>query len=766
MRLVTSFRELLEAKTDLGATITFSPEQLDEKSRLLLWEQISALVENRRSGFKLFQTIWEKAAAEGFVPPRVPTAGGPQALEAIFVTVDGSKLAHQDDDGSVVVLSRAARDAWIAAGARPLDDTVEVSFTELLGPPTSILDLFPDLAVALDAGKVKTMIRAAWVRGLDERTGHRRTQPTVARAADGLVLIDRSMFERLDWRNGIAAVLRALIGWGLLLGSVDDLIDLAMDHRVAQARRRVREAGSLPDRLLAAVGGSTEVLIETLPPAARQALPSELDALRLTELTLAVHGPTILSKISHKLADEGLNPPARWGGDAARAFALETGFPIEFASSARAKRQGEITVSGPINLPPLHGYQREILGGLTDLFSSGSGRRRAVVSLPTGGGKTRVAAEAVVCLVLKGEGSEKRSALWIAQTDELCEQAVQCFRQLWVNIGTAGEELRVIRLWGGHSVLPVPPEDDEAVVVVASIQTINNRFDVSGLAWLATPGVVVIDECHHAITKSYSALLRWLDVKTGGEPAREIEPPVLGLSATPWRGHDEDESARLAARFDRRWFPSDQDALYDRLRDLGVLARLDYRPIDYSKPITLTEKDARHFEQFGELSDAVIERIAADPDRNDLIIDAVLSATAGSVLLFANSVAHAQYLAARLHLAGCPAAAVSGDTDRLARQHFVRRFRSGEIRVLCNHSVLTTGFDAPRADMILISRPVFSPVRYMQMVGRGLRGPANGGTETCDIVTVEDNILVYRDRLAYHYCRRFFEAGPYGAPAG
>jgi superfamily II DNA or RNA helicase len=42
--------------------------------------------------------------------------------------------------------------------------------------------------------------------------------------------------------------------------------------------------------------------------------------------------------------------------------------------------------------------------------------------------------------------------------------------------------------------------------------------------------------------------------------------------------------------------------------------------------------------------------------------------------------------------------------------------------VLCNHSVLSVGFDAPRTDMVLISRQVFSPVRYMQMVGRGLRG--------------------------------------------
>jgi hypothetical protein len=45
-----------------------------------------------------------------------------------------------------------------------------------------------------------------------------------------------------------------------------------------------------------------------------------------------------------------------------------------------------------------------------------------------------------------------------------------------------------------------------------------------------------------------------------------------------------------------------------------------------------------------------------------------------------------------------------------------------------NYGILTTGCDAPKTDVIVISRPVFRPVRYMQMVGRGLRGEKNGGT--------------------------------------
>ena len=65
-------------------------------------------------------------------------------------------------------------------------------------------------------------------------------------------------------------------------------------------------------------------------------------------------------------------------------------------------------------------------------------------------------------------------------------------------------------------------------------------------------------------------------------------------------------------------------------------------------------------------------------------------------------------MAARLNLAGIGAAAISGNTARVARRYFFDRFQLGDIRVLCNHSVLTTGFDALRTDMILIARQVFT----------------------------------------------------------
>jgi superfamily II DNA or RNA helicase len=72
--------------------------------------------------------------------------------------------------------------------------------------------------------------------------------------------------------------------------------------------------------------------------------------------------------------------------------------------------------------------------------------------------------------------------------------------------------------------------------------------------------------------------------------------------------------------------------------------------------------------------------------------------------------------------------------------------------------VLATGFDAPKTDMVLIARQIFSPVRYMQIVGRGLRGEKNGGTARCRIVTVIDNLGRFQDRHPYHYCQQYFSA--------
>ena len=118
-------------------------------------------------------------------------------------------------------------------------------------------------------------------------------------------------------------------------------------------------------------------------------------------------------------------------------------------------------------------------------------------------------------------------------------------------------------------------------------------------------------------------------------------------------------------------------------------------------------------------------------------------------LIFATSVEHAQTVAGLLNANDVTARAVSGSTETVVRRDVVEMFRAGRINVLVNYGVFREGFDAPRTRAILVARPVYSPNLYFQMIGRGLRGPKNGGNDRCLIVNVRDNIENFNRQLAF-----------------
>ena len=66
-----------------------------------------------------------------------------------------------------------------------------------------------------------------------------------------------------------------------------------------------------------------------------------------------------------------------------------------------------------------------------------------------------------------------------------------------------------------------------------------------------------------------------------------------------------------------------------------------------------------------------------------------------------------------------------------------------------NYGVFREGFDAPKTRAIIVARPVYSPNLYFQMIGRGLRGPENGGNERCLVLDVRDNIETFDRALAF-----------------
>jgi superfamily II DNA or RNA helicase len=117
----------------------------------------------------------------------------------------------------------------------------------------------------------------------------------------------------------------------------------------------------------------------------------------------------------------------------------------------------------------------------------------------------------------------------------------------------------------------------------------------------------------------------------------------------------------------------------------------------------------------------------------------------GKILVHACSVEHANVLANLLVVKGYKAAAVSSRTPPDRRRQLIAGYRDTDaFQILTNYGVLTTGFDAPRTDVAVITRPTRSVVLYSQMVGRATRGPKAGGNQTCRIITVIDQLPGYR----------------------
>lgn len=765
-------------KLDLLVNLVGGPPLTNPSAAQLkkFWQAIFQLFStSERLAKDDLQDLWSEAASDGQTPDVLQSGSGDLPLTDVYVTSSANLARRAREQGkTAVTLDTDTLKLWLQKGAMDLEKLFRPDWDESLTEPVRIETAVPELVSVLrDESKQSSMSRS--VRGLRlviEAQAlpipclHWQGVLILDSEQQGVLILDSEQLDRLPRTQRLTTIINEAAAAGWLKCSADEARRLIADAQVEANRARVAAGSTLEERLLLAVGNRTEPMTESLGDAPSKVIPKECEPLQIAKLALAMLGPTILQRLAPTLGSEGLQPPSRWGTDEARAFVNALGFPEAFAVAPESKREAEVSISGPIELPTLHDYQVEVVNGLQQLFQSGTGRRRAVVSLPTGGGKTRVTVQAAVDLVLKPEDGN-RTVLWVAQTDELCEQAVQSFRQVWLNRGAQRTDLRIVRLWGGNGT-PAADTQGKPVVVIATIQTLNSRIGKDDLKWLATPGLVVIDECHHAIAPSYTGLLKFLDAEAprlGSQP--RDEPPVIGLSATPFRSAtDDDESLRLAKRFDQMWLPAGQRELHDQLTKRGILAVANHEKL--KSPSLVSPELITRFEEVGELESFQLENLldelnrllANDDERNQLLIETIQKSEQQSILFFANSVNHAQEIAIRLHLVGISAAAISGETASSARRYFLDKFQRGDVRVLCNHSVLTTGFDAPKTDMVLIARQVQSPVRYMQMVGRGLRGVKNGGTERCRIVTVMENLGRFAEKHPYHFCSKYFSVSP------
>lgn len=526
----------------------------------------------------------------------------------------------------------------------------------------------------------------------------------------------------------------------LTASDVDTAVEYLLQSDAEELKEKCRAASTNAERLQFLA--TPQQLATKLPSGLLETLNALDTPVRdsdLPGLFLDSFGTDSLRYLIDELRALRLDPPDKWGGlGPARRFVTDLGFAAEFAGMSRPTRGATETIMGKPGLGDLHDYQREALRELRFLLRSNPGNAdKGLLELPTGAGKTRVAVESLVKAFLDRDFQTEGPVLWIAQSEELCEQAITTWSEVWRQFSDE-RSLSINRFFGYHK--PFAPEIDLSVVVATDAMLLEH-LDDDTYDWVFSPVAVVVDEAHRAAdNKTYRQIFQRLGVDLGHK-----ERPLIGLSATPYRGRSVEDTQMLARRFGNNLVRTLGDNPIGELQDREVLARIDHQVLPGSRlSVEKSEID------FNRLSQGTLNKVGQDQRRTMGIVHHIMSLPEDwKVLVFMPSVLSAQVLATVLKKEGVEAASVSGQSSRGQRASVISEFKKGDLRVLVNCDLLTQGFDAPQVRALYVARPTLNDGYYVQMVGRGLRGPKNGGSERCLVVNLEDTIDNVDIDLAY-----------------
>ena len=371
--------------------------------------------------------------------------------------------------------------------------------------------------------------------------------------------------------------------------------------------------------------------------------------------------------------------------------------------------------------PPLFDYQREIVNGLFDWLDSGN--KSSLVSLPTGGGKTRTA------LWFFRECIEKelvKSLVWIAPSKELVFQAATTFSDLWHEFPSSAQvRVSIGRVQKQSGRLPT-----------ASFLTAQRATRHLSELGIAKPELLIFDEAHQAVARTFREILK-TQASTGGL--------AFGLSATPGRSLAE-EGEDLLHLFGNNLIVSRKLGKnpVTFLREQGVLSEINmsFLPL----PTAWEQTRVKSLES----KSMNLEGLASNNARFWATVSKLDGLpTKSKTLVFCASIAHCHALRSALTNKRLVSAVVSHKTPDHERDENLRAFEAGEINIIFNKSILATGYDCPEITDVVLASPIRSPILWEQIIGRVSRGPRVGGTEVGYVWELDDHRRMHREIMSY-----------------
>ena len=346
----------------------------------------------------------------------------------------------------------------------------------------------------------------------------------------------------------------------------------------------------------------------------------------------------------------------------------------------------------------LRPYQRDLLRQTEKALETPNAR--VMMQLPTGGGKTHIAA-ALLSGCLKGG----RKAAWLTHRRELASQTEGMLRD-------AGIPATSRIQWIPDTFAPTISNG----VVVLMAQTVSRRT-ASAKVWdgYNCDDLLIIDEAHHATAPGWAkAINLW--------PGK-----VLGMTATPWRLSEKEGFDHL---------------FKELLCGPKVAALQSGKWLCRARPLAPPEAEQIQGGDVAGTRDYSESGIELANEDRDIWTAGALQfwqkhGDERQTVVYAVSVKHAQNLVALFNDAGIRAGALLGDTPSEERANLINQFQDGKLKALINVAVATEGFDLPDAACVVLTRPTMSLSLYLQMVGRGLRPNPDGGD--CIILDLAGN---------------------------
>jgi DNA repair protein RadD len=355
-------------------------------------------------------------------------------------------------------------------------------------------------------------------------------------------------------------------------------------------------------------------------------------------------------------------------------------------------------------------YQQDAIDSIFNDLMNTSGH--PVVAMPTGTGKSVVIAGAITQCI---RYYPRTRFAMLTHVKELVEQNANKLTDMW-----AGAPL-------GINCAGLKRRDTMHPIIFGSIGSSVNNIEEFGHR-----DVCFIDEAHRVSPKENTSYVKSFKV------LKQINPNIrfVALTATQFRmgqGLITNDGVFTHTCYDITGIEA-----FNRLIREGYLSPLYPKPTKTKLDISDVKITGGEY-NLGELQAAV--------DKNEVTqaaLKEVLEAgyDRRSWLVFASGVDHAEHISEQLNAMGIATAAVHGDTKRCTneqRDRYIKDFKFGKLRCLVNNNILTTGFDHPPIDLIVMLRPTTSPGLWVQMLGRGTR-PCEGKND-CLVLDFAGNTM-------------------------